>query len=243
MEITAGVSEVAGLPWEPTDAEQTVTRVVMESMQTAQRMRAMADAVETRALALGAAVAREQTVRADTSSQYDFPFRSMASELAAVAGESKRAVQTRMANASVLVSYSPVTTQALADARITARHAAVIREHGERLADEQRAVFEERAVGFAEDASRGMAWGGSGCSSTPTPVRCSRSTDTPPPRRRDGSSEHGMRRAGSRPAPTPPSTPTSTTPARTPKAAPPGSAISPASARDVTATSTTLPGG
>lgn len=148
---------VAGPVWEPTEDERALTGAVVGAVGLARRLRAAADALEVRALAVGAGVAREQTARAGAPSRYDFPFRSMASEVAAAAGESKQAMLSRMAHADVLAGFYPGTLRALGEGRITRTHAAVIREHGERLPDDERGVFEERMVAFSENASPGQA--------------------------------------------------------------------------------------
>ncbi|WP_456285057.1 HNH endonuclease [Microbacterium sp. JZ101] len=140
--------------WEPTPAEVAVTRSAVERARRARALRAEADALEIQALAEAGEVARAQLARSGAvSSRYDFPFRAMAGEFAAALGESKGRMQTRLGDAMVLVGSFPETFAALEGARITGRHAGVIRQVGMRLPDGLREVFEAAAVGYAEGAT------------------------------------------------------------------------------------------
>ncbi|WP_456284576.1 HNH endonuclease [Microbacterium sp. JZ101] len=140
--------------WEPTPAEVAVTRSAVERARRARALRAEADALEIEALAEAGEVARAQLARSGAvSSRYDFPFRAMAGEFAAALGESKGRMQTRLGDAMVLVGSFPETFAALEGARITGRHAGVIRQVGMRLPDGLREVFEAAAVGYAEGAT------------------------------------------------------------------------------------------
>jgi hypothetical protein len=87
-------------------------------------------------------------------SDYLFPVRALAAELGAAVRESSGRVQQKMVDAITLTTRFPTTTTALREARITARHAGIIREHGARLPDgDVLEAYERKAVGFAEDAS------------------------------------------------------------------------------------------
>ncbi|WP_324011578.1 HNH endonuclease [Microbacterium sp. JZ37] len=146
--------EDAGVGWEPTPAEVAVTRSAVERARRARALRAEADALEIQALAEAGEVARAQLARSGAvSSRYDFPFRAMAGEFAAALGESKGRMQSRISDAMVLVGSFPETFAALEGARITGRHADVIRQVGMRLPDGLREVFEGAAVGYAEGAT------------------------------------------------------------------------------------------
>ncbi|YCA48153.1 DUF222 domain-containing protein [Microbacterium sp. JZ101] len=131
-----------------------MTRSAVERARRARALRAEADALEIEALAEAGEVARAQLARSGAvSSRYDFPFRAMAGEFAAALGESKGRMQTRLGDAMVLVGSFPETFAALEGARITGRHAGVIRQVGMRLPDGLREVFEAAAVGYAEGAT------------------------------------------------------------------------------------------
>ncbi|WP_282980568.1 DUF222 domain-containing protein [Microbacterium barkeri] len=131
-----------------------MTRSAVERARRARALRAEADALEIQALAEAGEVARAQLARSGAvSSRYDFPFRAMAGEFAAALGESKGRMQSRISDAMVLVGLFPETFAALEGARITGRHADVIRQVGMRLPDGLREVFEAAAVGYAESAT------------------------------------------------------------------------------------------
>ncbi len=73
--------------------------------------------------------------------------RSIAAEIGMATRTHDRAVQNRMQHALTLLDEYPTTLDALADGRISARHAAVIREAGAPLHDaETRALFERTVL-------------------------------------------------------------------------------------------------
>lgn len=81
----------------------------------------------------------------------EMELRSIAAEIGAALRWSDRTVQRRMDDALHLVENFPATLDALAGGRITARHAAVIRDAGAVLADpDERAAFETVVLDRAE---------------------------------------------------------------------------------------------
>ncbi|GAA4197174.1 hypothetical protein GCM10022219_24670 [Microbacterium oryzae] len=151
--------EVSGVPWEPTDAEISATLHLLDKLQEARRLRAVADAMEVDALAEASSIAWAQMGRAESDSRYVFPMRSMAGEIAAAVHESKGRTQTRMADADELSKRFPTTVEALREGRITLRHADVIRRESGNLPEEVLGVFEEALLPVAEEVSPGVLRG------------------------------------------------------------------------------------
>lgn len=91
----------------------------------------------------------------------DMPFRSMLAEYAAAGHLPQRTVEARMTEAWTLVRLYPATHRALADGRLSARHASVIIGEAPSVSDWPdaeviRAAYEEQVVPFAtaDTASR-----------------------------------------------------------------------------------------
>ncbi|MDN3311290.1 DUF222 domain-containing protein [Microbacterium oryzae] len=147
---------VSGVPWEPTDAEISATLHLLDKLQEARRLRAVADAMEVDALAEASRIAWAQVGRAESDSRFVFPMRSMAGEIAAAVHESKGRTQARMSDAYVLAERFPATVEALREGRITLRHADVIRRVGEDLPAEVWGLFEGALLPVAEEVSPGV---------------------------------------------------------------------------------------
>ena len=124
----------------------------------ASRAVARAQAAQARVLADAAdlGMRRVAELGSTSSREAELPVRSLAAELAVAACMSDRTVQGRMNDAAVLAEAFPATFDAWDEGRVSARHVAVIMEHGMPLTDaDARAVFEHEAVERAEGTTPG----------------------------------------------------------------------------------------
>jgi len=102
-------------------------------------------------LALAARVALSQASDADDA---DLQVRSVAAELGAALRVSDRTIQRRMVAAEVKIDRFPAVWAAQGAGRISAGHARVIVDAGERIEDaDARAAYAQRMVAFAEGES------------------------------------------------------------------------------------------
>lgn len=142
--------------WEFTPAERSRTRAGIERLTQIRAARAALEAEEAAELAALTSIAADQCARMPEASAYAFPVRSMAAELALALKESPRSMQARMDQAFVLVEQFPAAHAALADGRITARHAREIADAGIEIPDETaRADYEAEIVPLAATLTPG----------------------------------------------------------------------------------------
>ncbi|GAA1728831.1 HNH endonuclease signature motif containing protein [Microbacterium paludicola] len=140
-----------GLTWGFTSGEKARTRAGVERLKEIRAERARLDAQEAAELAALNSIAVGQLERMPSHSDYAFPIRSMATELALALRESPRAMQGRMERAAELVEKFPATHAALAAGRITDRHAREITAAGIGIpGPEARAAYETEVVALAE---------------------------------------------------------------------------------------------
>ncbi|WP_345750043.1 HNH endonuclease signature motif containing protein [Microbacterium rhizophilus] len=140
--------------WGFTPAERTRTRAAIAELQSIRARRAKLDAREAELLAGVTGIALDQISRDPNGSDYAFPIRSMAVELALALKESPRAMQGRMDRAWQLVERFPVTHAALAEGRITDRHAREIVAAGADISrPEARVAYETEIAALAEHAT------------------------------------------------------------------------------------------
>ncbi|WP_458041969.1 MULTISPECIES: DUF222 domain-containing protein [Bacteria] len=124
----------------------------------ASRAVARAQAAQARVLADAAdlGMRRVAELGSTSSREAELPLRALAAELAVAACMSDRTVQGRMNDAAVLAEAFPATFDAWDEGRVSARHVAVIMEHGLPLTDaDARAVFEREALVRAEGTTPG----------------------------------------------------------------------------------------
>lgn len=141
------------LSWDATAQERVVLSNVRETLTGFRRAVASAAAAETQAYAVAARVARAQMERSGSDSEFAFPWRAVAAELAVALRVPVGEVEARMADAELLEARLPQVRAALSEGRITRRHADVIREVAQGLPDAVLGEFLGRVVGFAEDAT------------------------------------------------------------------------------------------
>ncbi|GGH42295.1 hypothetical protein GCM10010921_15440 [Microbacterium album] len=140
--------------WGFTPAERRRARVLIEELKQVHAARAALAAREARVLAGLTGIALDQLERCESAGQYELPLRSMAAEAAAAVRESPRGMQGRMDRAFDLVRRFPATYDALADARISERHAREIVDAGSRIADDAaRAGYEAGILPLAEGST------------------------------------------------------------------------------------------
>ncbi|MBO3664876.1 HNH endonuclease signature motif containing protein [Microbacterium stercoris] len=144
-------TESAPLTWDFTPDERSRARAGIAELAAIRTARAALDAREARAQARLMQIALDQLGRMPRASDYAFPVRSMAAEVALALKESPRTMQARLDSAYDLVVRFPATVAALAEGRITQRHAREIVEAGSRIADDStRAAFEADILPIAE---------------------------------------------------------------------------------------------
>ncbi|GGH35878.1 HNH endonuclease signature motif containing protein [Microbacterium album] len=132
--------------WELTDDERAGVAALIEGIAGAERIIAHAEAVKARLLATAYGMAEEIMARTGAPSSYRLPERAIAEDIAAATGASGASVRGRMEQAARLSEAFPRTLTALAEARISMRHAAVIADEGARLTDEEVRARYERTV-------------------------------------------------------------------------------------------------
>ncbi|GAA1741132.1 HNH endonuclease signature motif containing protein [Microbacterium paludicola] len=138
--------------WELSPSQQDHVRAVKEALGELARAKAGIAAVEA------ALHARAQEIALDilnsipgAPSKYAVPIRSMAADLAAVQHVSDTTMRNRMEDATAMIERFPATFTALCEMGISAAHAAVVCDEGERLADDEvRARYEGIALQFAD---------------------------------------------------------------------------------------------
>ena len=97
------------------------------------------------------ALAQRDVTCADPNAPDDITIRSIAAEIGAATQQSDRTIQSRMDEASTLVTRFPATLHALTTGRISRAHAAVITDAGARLIDDDaRAAYEAAVLPVAE---------------------------------------------------------------------------------------------
>ncbi|MFS0794705.1 DUF222 domain-containing protein [Microbacterium sp. 1P10AE] len=130
------------------DREDAVLTDVVGALIESERALAELEAARVLQFAAAMRVAlhrREHRPRA--VQEREMALRSIAAEIGVALRWNDRTVQRRLGEALQLVDDFPATLRALAEARISARHAAVIRDIGAELADPSvRAEFERRVV-------------------------------------------------------------------------------------------------
>ncbi|GAA4781124.1 HNH endonuclease signature motif containing protein [Microbacterium gilvum] len=139
--------------WEATDEEARTLRIVRETVLDARAAHARIDAIEAGAFAAAARVAEAQTGRCADGSEYAFPWRSAALELAAALHLAPGEVEARLRHDHVLQSRFPIVAAALADQVVTRRQVDIIREHGENLREVVLEEYQHRALTHAEEAT------------------------------------------------------------------------------------------
>ncbi|MBO3662165.1 HNH endonuclease signature motif containing protein [Microbacterium stercoris] len=144
-------TDSAPLTWDFTPDERSRARAGIAELAAIRTARAVLDAREARAQAGLMQIALDQLGRMPRASDYAFPVRSMAAEVALALKESPRTIQARLDSAYDLVVRFPATTTALEEGRITQRHAREIVEAGSRISDDtSRAAFEAEILPVAE---------------------------------------------------------------------------------------------
>ncbi|MBO3664662.1 HNH endonuclease signature motif containing protein [Microbacterium stercoris] len=139
------------LTWDFTPDERSRARAGIAELAAIRTARAVLDAREARAQAGLMQIALDLLGRMPRASDYAFPVRSMAAEVALALKESPRTMEARLDSAYDLVVRFPATTTALEEGRITQRHAREIVEAGSRIADDStRAAFEADILPIAE---------------------------------------------------------------------------------------------
>ncbi|MDI6945074.1 DUF222 domain-containing protein, partial [Microbacterium barkeri] len=141
------------LSWDATVEERWVLSNVRETLTGFRRAVASAAAAEVQAFAVAARVARAQMERSGSDSEFAFPWRAVAAELAVALHVSVGEVEARMAEAELLEARLPQVRAALSAGRITRKHADVIREVAQGLPDAVLGEFLRRVLGFAEEAT------------------------------------------------------------------------------------------
>ncbi|WP_324012722.1 HNH endonuclease signature motif containing protein [Microbacterium sp. JZ37] len=141
------------LSWDATVEERWVLSNVRETLTGFRRAVASAAAAEVQAFAVAARVARAQMERSGSDSEFAFPWRAVAAELAVALRVPVGEVEARMADAELLEARLPQVRAALSAGRITRKHADVIREVAQGLPDAVLGEFLRRVVGFAEEAT------------------------------------------------------------------------------------------
>lgn len=97
------------------------------------------------------ALARRDVTCADPNAPDDITIRSIAAEIGAATQQSDRTIQSRMDEASTLVTRFPATLHALRTGRISRAHAAVITDAAARLTDDDaRDAYETAVLPVAE---------------------------------------------------------------------------------------------
>ncbi|GAA4775985.1 HNH endonuclease signature motif containing protein [Microbacterium gilvum] len=147
---------VDGSSWEATPAETRTLRNVRDLVLELRADRARLDGLEAGAFAAAAQVADAQTARCGDASEYAFPWRSIALELATALHLSPGEVEARLRHDHVLTHRFPLVAGALSGQVITRRQADIIREHGEPLPDQVVEEYSRRSVTYAEDATPGQ---------------------------------------------------------------------------------------
>ncbi|MGX9349441.1 DUF222 domain-containing protein, partial [Microbacterium sp. KNMS] len=141
------------LSWDATVEERWVLSNVRETLTGFRRAVASAAAAEVQAFAVAARVARAQMERSGSDSEFAFPWRAVAAELAVALHVPVGEVEARMAEAELLEARLPQVRAALSAGRITRKHADVIREVAQGLPDAVLGEFLGRVLGFAEEAT------------------------------------------------------------------------------------------
>ncbi|MFT4234408.1 MAG: DUF222 domain-containing protein [Microbacterium sp.] len=122
--------------------------VLIHEIEKANRARNRADAAETKALAELNEIADAQDMRIASSggSGIGWPHRAIAEEVAGATGQSSITVQRKMNDALLLTRFFKNTFFALAKGELSAGHARVIIEHGERLDEQSMAAYEDEML-------------------------------------------------------------------------------------------------
>ncbi|MFM2719910.1 HNH endonuclease signature motif containing protein [Microbacterium mcarthurae (nom. nud.)] len=130
------------------DREDAVLTEVVGALVESERALAELEGVRIVQFAAAMRVAlRRSEHRPRAIQEREMALRSIAAEIGVALRWNDRTVQRRLGEALQLVDDFPTTVQALSDGRISARHAAVIRDVGTELVDPTlRAAFEARVV-------------------------------------------------------------------------------------------------
>lgn len=136
----------------PHEADDAVLDDVVTSLVQIEAAISALEAERFRQLARAHAVAAGRSVHRPRSVQErEIALRSIAAEVGVALRWHDRTAQRRITEAGALVEDFPATVTALDEAKITARHAEVIREVGEPLLEpESRQEFERRVLTRAE---------------------------------------------------------------------------------------------
>lgn len=133
--------------------ERAVVGDIVEALVDRRRRIASLQAEEAVLLHAAQQHALTQRNRAcvDHDAPDDITIRSIAAEIGAATQQSDRTIQSRMDEASTLVTRFPATLDALTSGRISRAHAAVIADAGARLTDDDaRAAYETAVLPVAE---------------------------------------------------------------------------------------------
>lgn len=134
-------------------AERTAVGEIVEALVDRRRRIAALQAEEATLLhaAQQHALAQRNAAYVDREAPDDITIRSIAAEIGAATQQSDRTIQSRMDEASMLVTRFPATLNALTAGRISRAHAAVITDAGGRLIDDDaRAAYEAAVLPVAE---------------------------------------------------------------------------------------------
>lgn len=130
------------------DREDAVLTDAVDALVESERALAELEAARILHFAAAMRVALQRAAhRPRAVQEREMALRSIAAEIGVALRWNDRTVQQRLGEAVQLVDDFPATLQALADARISARHAAVIRDVGVELDDpDVRAEYERRVI-------------------------------------------------------------------------------------------------
>lgn len=133
------------------DREDTVLTEVVDALVESERALAELEAARVAQFAAAMRVAlRRSEHRPRAVQEREMALRSIAAEIGVALRWNDRTVQRRLGEALQLVDDFPATLQALSEDRISARHAAAIRDVGTELVDPTlRAAFENRVIARA----------------------------------------------------------------------------------------------
>lgn len=134
------------------DADELALDEIVEALMRVDASIAKLEAERARLLGRAYDIAAARTGHKPLAVQErELALRSAAAEIGAALRWHDRTAQRRLSEAASLVDDFPATVQALAEARISARHAEVVREIGACLVDEpSRRQYERRVLTRAE---------------------------------------------------------------------------------------------
>ncbi len=134
------------------DADELALDEIVEALMRVDASIAKPEAERARLLGRAFAIATARTAHSPAAVQErELALRSVAAEIGAALRWHDRTAQRRLSEAASLVDDFPATVEALAEARITARHTEVVREIGACLVDEpSRRQYERRVLARAE---------------------------------------------------------------------------------------------